>query len=685
MQLNTPIELLNRVGKVTASRLKSLGLKTVNDLIFYFPFRYEDFSQLKKINELQLGEVVTVRGRIELLANRRSFRKRKIVTEGILADDTGMLKMIWFNQPFLTKTLKAGDEIYLSGKVEIDRYGVQMVSPGYEKVKFDGSTIHTARLVPIYPLTAGVTEKQLRFLLSQILPLIKTYPEKLPAEILIKNKLCALNIALENIHFPKSRDFLEQAKKRLKFDELFAIQLKIQLLRRELDQSKAFKMSFLEKPTKDFVASLPFELTADQKKAAWEIIQDLGRERPMNRLLEGDVGSGKTIVVALISVNVILNGYKVVMMAPTEILAKQHYDNFMKLFKNQFRVAILTRSQKEINGEKLSKPMILKRIEEGQFDILIGTQAVIQEKIKIKDLGLVVIDEQHRFGVKQRKALIDKKQQVVPHLLSMTATPIPRSLALALFGDLDLSLIKQKPRCRLPIITRLVQESNRDKAYQFIREQIKSGRQAFVICPLIEESDKLGVKSATREFERLSKLVFPDLKIGLLHGKLKSKDKDAVMQSFIKNDIQILVSTSVIEVGIDVPNSTIMMIEGADRFGLAQLHQFRGRVGRGQHQSYCLLFTDNNSPAVIQRLNYLVECHDGFSLAEKDLKLRGAGEIYGTRQSGLPDLKLADLADAKMVELAQNNAKEFLEKYNIEDYPELKKSLEKLNVVMHFE
>lgn len=683
IELNTPISVLTRVGKTTAGRLKRIGLNTVEDLIFYFPFRYEDFSLIKKIQDLLPNEPVTIQGKIKLIANRRSFRKRKILTEALISDETGSVKAIWFNQPYLTKTFKVGDAVYLSGKLDETRF--QFISPEYEKVSLDGA-IHTGRLVPIYHLTEGVTQKQLRFLLKQTLPALKEIKDYLPKEIIERNKFVGLNRALSGIHFPNNQRAAGLAVRRLKFDELFLIQLAIQFIRKQIGENKAGKIRFLEKATKDFVSGLPFKLTNAQKKCAWEILRDLETERPMNRLLEGDVGSGKTVVVALAMLNAILNGYKVVMMAPTEILANQHYQTFRKLFEKQkFSVLLFTAGRKKKDGEKLSKAEVLACLEKAEFDIVIGTHAVIQENVKIKDLGLVVVDEQHRFGVEQRKSLLlkEKQKEFVSHFLSMTATPIPRTLVLTLCGDLDLSIIDEMPPGRKPIITRIVYEQDRLKAYEFIKKQIAAGRQVFVICPLIDPSDKLGVKSVKQEFEKLDKEIFPDLKIGLMHGRLKAKEKEAVMCEFVMGTIKILVSTSVIEVGIDVPNATIMMVEGAERFGLAQLHQFRGRVGRAGHQSYCLLFSESNSELTRKRLRYLEDCVDGFKLAEKDLELRGPGEVYGLRQSGLPDLKIASLSDVELISLAQKEAKGLVE--NKKMTPELEQALRKNNISMHFE
>ncbi|MBI5254444.1 ATP-dependent DNA helicase RecG [Candidatus Falkowbacteria bacterium] len=693
MDLNTPIKQLTRVGKITAGRLAKLGLRTVEDLIFYFPFRYEDFRNIVKINDLQSESVVTIRGKIELIANRRSFRTRKNVTEAIVADDSGQIKVIWFNQPFLTKTLKQGDEIFLAGKVSGDDFAAQMISPIYEPAFArlrQGELIHTARIVPIYPLTAGVTEKQLRFLVKQTLPAVRQMKDFLPDELVARNLVAADNFlklseALEQIHFPTDEILLAAAKKRLGFDELFLIQLRIQRARQELDAAFAPAIKFLQKPTKEFVAGLPFKLTDAQRQASWEILQDLEKSRPMNRLLQGDVGSGKTVTAAIAILNVILNGYKVVVMTPTEILAQQHFKTFQKLFvKNNFRIAILTRGSKFVGDEKMTPKKMTDLVNVGEFDLLIGTHALIQEKIKVPDLGFVIIDEQHRFGVKQRKALARAKQQnVVPHFLSMTATPIPRTLMLTVYGDLDLSIINQMPAGRKPIITKVVDENNRAKAYEFVRKELQNGRQSFVICPLIDPSDTLGYKSVKQESEFLAKEIFPELKIGLMHGKLKSAEKEMIMARFNNKELDILVSTSVVEVGVDIPNATIMMIEGADRFGLAQLHQFRGRVGRAQYQSYCFLFSSNNDPAAIKRLKYLETCVDGFSLAEKDLESRGSGEIYGSRQSGLPEFKMAKITDFELVALAQKEAKWVLENKKIT--PELLAKIERMEFVGHCE
>jgi len=686
MNLDTPISSLSRVGKTTSSRLKLLGIDTVADLIFYFPFRYEDFSAVKPIADLKAGESISVHGKIQLIANRRSFRKRKNITEALVSDDSGTLKVVWFNQPFLIKALKVGDEIYLSGKV--DDTGTQMISPDYERMslaKHPGENIHTARIVPVYHTTSGITQKQLRFLLSLTTAVFDQIEEYLPAEVLKKNNFPKISSALRAIHFPQDAKAARMARERFQFEELFLIQLAILLAKSELTQNTALPVAFIEKLTKDFVAVLPFKLTDDQKKCSWEIIQDLGKQKLMNRLLEGDVGSGKTVVVSLALLNVIANGYKAILMAPTEILAEQHYKTMSKLFsKQKFKLALLTGSKREIAGEKQSKQEILDKINSGEVDLIIGTHAVIQDSVQVKDLALVVVDEQHRFGVAQRKALMLRDNRgLTPHFLSMTATPIPRSLVLALYGDLDLSIIKHLPPNRKPIVTKLVAENQRDEAYRFIEKQVQEGRQVFVICPLIDPSDRFGYKSVKQEYEKLDKIIFPDIKIGLMHGKLKAKEKEEVMQKFLNKEFSILVSTSVIEVGIDVPNATIMMIEGSDRFGLAQLHQFRGRVGRGEHQSYCFLFSENWSELTQKRLKYLETCSDGFKLAEKDLELRGPGEVYGVRQSGLPDLKIASLTDVVLLKKAQEEARKILSEGNLPEV--LTEKIRRLQISMHFE
>ena len=685
--LETPIENLTRVGKTTAGRLKRLGLNTVKDLLYYFPFRYEDYSQVVAVKDLLPNQTVTIKGKIVLIENRRSHRKRMTITEALIEDETGSIKVIWFNQPFLVKNLKAGDEIFIAGTTEINNLSLQFTSPVYEKIT-GGDSLNTAKIVPVYPLTSNLTQKQLRFLIKVALESVNMIKEWLPPEIIKKNNLANLHFALAQIHFPKDFNVLDQARLRLKFDELFLIALQTQLLRKFLAQNPAPAIKFQEEKIKNFVSSLPYQLTTDQKKAAWQILLDLAKAKPMNRLLEGDVGSGKTVVAALAILNTVLNGYQAVLMAPTEILAKQHYHTLIKFFNNfALKIALLTHSEKIINNEEnLAKKEVLSKIKSGEINLIIGTHALIQDEIVYKKIGLIIVDEQHRFGVEQRKKLKDKnKNKKLPHFLSMTATPIPRSLALILYGDLDLSIIKEMPKGRKKIITKLIAEKDRSTTYQFIRQEIANGRQVFVICPLIDPSDKLGVKSVTEEFKKLDKVVFPDLKIGLLHGKLKATEKEEIMKDFKDNKIKILVSTSVIEVGIDIPNATIMMIEGADRFGLAQLHQFRGRVGRGKHQSYCFLFTENGSPKTQERLSALVKSNDGFALAEYDLQFRGPGEVYGTRQSGLPDLQMASLNDLELINLTKNESQEFIEKNNLEDYPLLMAKLEDGKMMDHLE
>lgn len=702
LTLNTEITKINRVGTATAQKLKRLGIITIEDLLYYFPFRYDDFTHITKIERLQAGISANIVGRIELIQNKRSPRRRMYITEALINDETETLKVIWFNQPFIARNLKVGDSVSLAGKVSDDYGALAMVSPVYEKFNppshfyKGGSMMHTQGLVPNYHLTANLTQKHLRFLIKQIMPVARQLSDWLPFEVRKNIKLQSLFEAVNKIHFPKTKFDIEEARKRLAFNELFLLQIRVELIRRETWQSVTMPIKFYEKQTKRFVDSLAFRLTDEQRKAAWEIIRDIGKNRPMARLLEGDVGSGKTIVALLAMYNVALNKKQAVLMVPTEILARQHFDTVSKLLSGfRIKVGLVTRSQKMLNNElrimnngenAKSKNYNLLFIIHNS-DIIIGTHALIQEDVSFKNLALVVIDEQHRFGVEQRKTLTEKSGgNLPPHLLSMTATPIPRSLALAIYGDLDLSVINEMPKGRKNIITRVVPENKREQVYQFIKSEIKKGRQVFVICPLIDPSDKLGVKSVKIEYEKLDKEVFPEIKIASLHGRMKSREKEKVMQDFLDRKTKILVSTSVVEVGVDVPNATIMLIEGADRFGLAQLHQFRGRVGRSDEQSYCFLFSESETDRTIKRLEALTTHHSGFELARIDLKFRGPGEIYGLEQKGFPELKIASLFDYQLMKLAQTEAEKLISKDpTLNTWPGLKNKLGQWEKAVHRE
>lgn len=648
--LYSPLTELPRIGKTNSSLLKKLGLGTARDLLFYFPFRYDDFTASCPISGLQAGQDANVVGIVDLIQNKRS-RQRLNITEALISDESGSLKIIWFNQPFLTRSLAIGDRISLAGRVS-ESYGqLAMVSPQYEKIGPDG-LLHTSGLIPNYRLTTGLTQKLVRASVRAIIDLAAKEPEWLPEVTRQKFGLISLSEALRLVQAPKNFEDIAAARRRIGFGELFLRQLKSQIIKRELKNRLAPAIPFAEAATKDFVSSLPFKITEDQRQAAWEIIQDLEKGQPMSRLLEGEVGSGKTLVAAIALLNTALSGQQGLLMAPTEILAQQHFRTISDLLKKyDVRIALLTHNYQA--GPK----------EATEADIIIGTQALIQEKISFPRLAFTIVDEQHRFGVAQRRQILSRGRgqvgELTPHFLSLTATPIPRSLALAIYGDLDLSLIKQLPAGRRPIITEIVSEARREKAYDFIRTQIKAGRQAFVICPLIDESDRLSFKSAKKERDRLAQEIFPDLNVGLLHGKLKSAEKEKIMADFLANKIQILVATTIVEVGVDAPNATLMVIEGADRFGLAQLYQFRGRVGRGEHQSYCLLFPATNNyedTKASARLQALVSCRDGLALARADLKLRGAGEIYGTSQSGFPEMAFASLFDSETIKKASAEA-----------------------------
>lgn len=662
--LQQPVTILHGVGPKIAQNLERLGATNIWDLLYIFPRRYDDYSLMKPINRLQYGETVTVIGTIWEVRARKA-RNHKLV-QAVISDGTGKIQATWFNQPWLTNKLKTGMQIVLSGNV--DQYLGRPVfqNPEWEPVELE--PLKTRRIVPIYPLTRGLSSHKMRDIQKQAVSnWAAKVPDPLPVSIRQRRGYYTLPHTLQQVHFPDSQETLHNARQRLVFDELFLLQLGMLGLRRDWQDAPGHPVPYHEGVLAAFASRLPFELTAAQKRVINEIMTDMARDVPMNRLLQGDVGAGKTVVAAAAMVAAVRGGLQTALMAPTEILAEQHYQGLSSLLEEHMgiRVSLLTGST--TNAERTT---LYEDISNGIAQVVIGTQALIQDKVNFRNLGLVVIDEQHRFGVEQRKALRDKgavspngstPAEPNPHLLVMSATPIPRSLALSLYGDLDLSILDEMPPGRQEIKTRWLRPSERERAYSFVRGQIESGRQAFIICPLVEESDKIDARSAVSEYERLQKEVFPDLELGLLHGRMKADEKEAVMRSFYSGETDILVSTSVIEVGIDVPNSTVMVIEGANRFGLAQLHQFRGRVGRGAHQSYCLLLAETVTGDAEERLSALEKTNDGFMLAEKDLEIRGPGEFFGQRQSGLPELQLASLLDMKMLEMAREEAQALFE------------------------
>ena len=690
LDFQTPIQFLKGVGNNYLKKFKKIGIETVKDLLFYFPFRYEDFSVIKKINQLILNEVVTIEGKILEIKTFKTWRKKFFITEAIIEDDTAPIKIIWFNQPFLTKNLKRGDLISVAGKLIEDKNGVYFSPSHYEKITdFDSEERReTSGLIPVYSETEGLTSRALRFFIKQCLKQTRIPNDWLPFHIRQKYHFPDLKTALKQIHFPKNITEAEVARKRFLFEDLFILELTILKQKQQLKQYKGFLIKANLDSLKKFSESLNFQLTNDQKQAVVDILKDLQKGKPMNRLLQGDVGSGKTIVAAIAALMTVENNYQVAFMAPTEILSEQHFQTFSRLFKDfEINIGLITSNKTKIswNGliSEIKRKDFLRDCQQQKINIIIGTHSLIQKDVKFKNLGLVIIDEQHRFGVEQRKELLKSKADFIPHLLSMTATPIPRTLALTLWGDLDISSIKELPKNRKPIITKIISPQQREKVYQFIKDQIQQGRQVFVICPLINDSEKLEVKSVLKEYEKLQNQIFPEFKVMYLHGKMKTQEKEEIMQKFLKNEINILVSTSVVEVGIDVPNASIMLIEGADRFGLAQLYQFRGRVGRGPHQSYCFLFTESNSQNTLKRLKALITAKNSFELAEKDLELRGPGEFLGTRQSGMPDNLMMALKNLSLVQIAKNEAELILQNDpELKNYPLIKKVFEQKKEIL---
>ncbi|MDP3991435.1 MAG: ATP-dependent DNA helicase RecG [Candidatus Colwellbacteria bacterium] len=699
VRLDSPISDIHGTARFL-SKLKRLEIHTVKDLLWHFPTRYEDWSEISPIADLRPGDEKTIQGEVISINLVRTPRRRMFVVEALISDDSSSITAVWFNQPYIKRSLPQGKLASFSGKATLYKGRLILQSPTYESVTSDKqqATRHTGRIVPIYRETKGLTSKGIRYFVQLILEQVESLQEFIPERVLKNLNLPEVNEALHQIHFPDKREEAAQARKSFAFRDLFLLQLKNLEQREVLRKQKAYPTKYEMEDVKNLLNTLPYELTASQKRSLWEILQDISHSHPMNRLLQGDVGSGKTIVAGIAAITTatppnnlqaLPAGRQAAFLAPTEILARQHFQTLTKFFK-EFTGGIALLVAKETRvfyGDELEAPVkksqLVKDIASGKIKIVIGTHALIQKSVNFNELALVVVDEQHRFGVKQRAELL-RRSAYWPHLLSMSATPIPRTLMLSVFGDLDLSLIQELPKGRKSIITKIVAPANRDKAYAFIRGEVRKGKQVFVVCPRIETIDKeqetretiqkLEVKSVKEEYEKLTNKIFPDLRIAMLHGKMKSDEKKKIMSAFAKASadkderMDILVSTSVIEVGVDVPNATIMMIEGAERFGLAQLYQFRGRVGRGEKQSFCFLFTESTNQLVHKRLNSLLAAKNGFELAEEDLKIRGPGEFLGESQTGLPDIAMKALQDPELLREARTAAEQV-----IKDDPELKK------------
>ena len=666
--LDASITSIKGISTNLATRFGKLGVKTIRDLLYFFPSRHLDYSKMKTVSQLTEGQEETIvanvwEAKITMPGGRRS-------TEVIVGDETGNVRAMWFNNPYLAKTLTPNMKIVLSGRVRLFNGRFVFESPEWEPLE-DGDLIHTGRLVPIYPLTEGLHQRQVRKLIKGTVDLwaIKV-PDFLPNDVKEHCQLIELPRAIAQAHYPDNADLQDKARVRLAFDELFLLQLGVLSKKRDWQESQpGTPIQINQKLLETFLESLPFKLTPAQQKVLQEILADMQKPQAMSRLLQGEVGSGKTVVATAALLMAVADGYQTALMAPTEILAEQHFATIHKLLSatgsvqeeadhlytysgilpRPLTIALLIGA----TGAK-TKRELHKRSANGEIDIVIGTHALIQQEVEFQHLGFVVVDEQHRFGVAQRSTLRQKGTN--PHVLAMTATPIPRTLALTIYGDLDLSVIDELPPGRQLIKTKWLRPNQRESAYNFIRKQVAEGYQAFIICPLIEESESVQAKAAIAEYEYLSQNVFPNLRMGLLHGRMSARDKEKTMQQFHDKELDILVSTPVIEVGIDVPNATVMMVESADRFGLSQLHQFRGRVGRGPAQSYCILLSQNPSDVGQERLSIIETVFNGFKLAEEDLRLRGPGEFFGTRQSGLPDLRMAKLSDVALLELARKEA-----------------------------
>lgn len=653
LDLYKDVQYVKGIGPKKADKLNKLGIFTLKDLLYYFPRQFEDRNNLKKIAQLEDDEKVTIKAVISSI-NTFSPKEGMTLTKIDVKDETGSAKLVFFNKSYIKNTFRPGDSILVFGKVKKKFNNLELTSCELEYLT--NSPKNTCRFMPVYQLTYGVTNKEIMSIIRTVLEdkelIIQEY---MPKRIIEKYRLCNIDFAVRNIHSPSNKESLKIALYRIVFEELLILQLGLFVFKSGRNKEDGIKFE-ISKDLKNIISSLPFKLTKAQNRALDEIIQDMDSDKIMNRLVQGDVGSGKTVVALLALANCVLNGYQGALMAPTEILAGQHYISLTESLKDfGINVGLLIGSL-----TKKQKDTVLEQIKNNEIDILIGTHALIEDKVEFNNIGLVITDEQHRFGVMQRSKLSMKGAN--PDILVMTATPIPRTLALILYGDLDISIIDELPPGRQPIETLAIEKNKRDRAYNnLVRREVEAGRQVYIVCPLVEESEAIEAKSAVELVEELRAEYFQDLRLGLLHGKMKSSEKDEVMGRFKNKEINILVSTTVIEVGVNVPNATLMIIENAERFGLAQLHQLRGRVGRGSHKSYCVLIYDSKTEVCRQRMAIMEETNDGFKISEKDLEIRGPGEFFGTRQHGLPELKVANLfKHIKILKLAQQEARYIL-------------------------
>ncbi len=662
------------MGEAQAQKFAVLGVKTIGDLLDYYPRRYEDYSQVTPTDKLQPG-MVTIEAVIKQ-ATGRYVRRGMHITEAVASDEHGSVRLVWFNQPYRAAALKSGRKYFISGQYELSRQRFAIMNPGVEMAS--DLPVNTARILAVYRETKGLTSRQIRLAIQQALEPGIEIPETLPSSIVSEQKLMSRSRALTELHMPYTIRRLELARRRLGFEEVFCLSLASLLNKQENQHEEALAIPFNERLARDFVKHLPFQLTDSQRRTIWRVYLDLQKTQPMNRLVEGDVGSGKTVVAAMAALMPMSRDWQVALMAPTELLARQHGETIRALLRPLGRHD----SAQLLVGSMSTKDKTEARanIAAGTVNFIIGTQALIQEQVDMHKLALVIIDEQHRFGVEQRKTLMAKAGHM-PHVLSLTATPIPRSLALTLYGELDISVLKEKPAGRSPVVTELVSPNSRSRLYTKIDTELAAGRQMFVVCPLITDSSALDAQSAEKVYERLSRHEFKHRRVGLLHGRLPADEKQAIMRKFVAGELDILVSTTVIEVGVDVPNASIMLIENAERFGLAQLHQLRGRVGRGSSQGYCyLLMSDSSAPN--RRLRSLESSQDGFKLAELDLELRGPGAIYGVSQHGQLDLRIAKLSDVQLIASARTAAQEFIDSgENLLQYKELAGAVTRLRAV----